>query len=222
MNAMRAVTGLAWVPGEVVVRREVLGLPHVAGDRHGDADGPQHVWFGSPVHVVVDDGEQLVTYIGPGAEFGFPPGKWPTPSGRHPLHGQASWRGHGCLMVQRPGEDWAIWHLWHGDDRALLCWYVNFQAAYRRTAVGFDTLDFELDIVVFPDGRWAFKDREVLADRVAAGRLTQATFDRVLALGDEMAAALDAGRRPWDPRWADWTPPDGWRDARLPAGWSAG
>jgi hypothetical protein len=122
-------------------------------------------------------------------------------------------------MVQRPGDDWAVWHFWHGDDRAFRCWYVNFQAPFRRTAGGFDTLDFELDIVVWADRSWTFKDREQLADRIAEGRLTSDTVERVLAIGEELAVDLDAGRLPWDARWADWVPPADWRDARLLADW---
>ncbi len=217
---MAGMDGAAWEPGEIVVRREVLGLERAGNEPLAANDGGGRVWFGLPVHVVADDADQLVTYIGPGSEFGFVSGPWPTATGRHPWHGQPGWRGRGCLMVQRPGDEWAIWHLWQGADRTFLCWYVNFQAAYQRTEIGFDTLDFELDIVVWPDGTWLFKDREVLAQRVAEGRLTQETVDRVVALGDEMAAELDAARRPWDPGWANWVPPDDWRDARLPADWS--
>jgi hypothetical protein len=41
-----------------------------------------------------------------------------------------------------------------------------------------------------------------------------------VALGDEMASELDEGRLPWDRSWANWIPPDQWRDPRRPAGWS--
>ena len=124
-------------------------------------------------------------------------------------------------MVQRPGDEHAVWHFWHGADRSFLCWYINFQARARRTSVGYDTQDFELDIVVFPDGRWVFKDADVLPARVAAGQLTQAVVDRIVRLGDELAVELDAGRHWWDHRWASWTPPSAWHDARLPPGWAA-
>lgn len=209
-----------WQHGDVIVRREVIGLERAGSDASPPA-GSERVWFGMPVHVVADDADQLVTYIGPGAEFGFVPGTWPTETTRHPWHGQQRWNGNGCLMVQRRAEEFAVWHFWDATDHSLQCWYVNFQAAYRRTQVGFDTLDFELDIVVFPDGTWTFKDRESMADRVAEGRLQQHTVDRVLALGDQMASELDAGRLPWDTTWASSSPPDSWRDAELRTEWSA-
>jgi hypothetical protein len=208
-----------WERGAVIVRREVVGL---------ELDGPpvdpgpgRGVWFGYPVHIVEDRDDALISYVGPGAELGFVDGVWPTASGAHPWRDRTRWEGHGCLMVQRPGDMFAVWHYWHGPDRRFLCWYVNVQAPFQRTAIGYDTQDFELDVVVFPDGRWVFKDREVLADRVSEGRLSQRLVERVVQFGDELAEELDAGRMRWDERWADWTPPSTWHDADLPAGWSA-
>ncbi|HUF34068.1 MAG TPA: DUF402 domain-containing protein [Acidimicrobiales bacterium] len=210
-----------WEPGEIIVRREVLGLSPIE-----EAGSPPSFagtsWFACPVHVVEDSEEQLVTFISPGAEFAFPDGDWPTPDGRHPWGGRSAWVGHGCLMVQRPGEHHAIWHLWEGPDRSLACWYVNLQTAFRRTALGYDTQDLELDIVVLPDGTWSFKDLEVLDDRVAEGRYSGELVEWVVALGNQLGARLDAGERWWDPTWASWTPDPAWADAPLPEGWATG
>jgi hypothetical protein len=202
-----------------VVRREVLGLELA---RPPVTPGPgRGVWFGYPVHVVEDTDAALVSYIGPGAEFGFVDGVWPTPTGEHPWRERTRWEGHGCLMVQQPGEMFAVWHYWHGADRRFLCWYINFQAPVHRTALGYDTQDFELDLVVFPDGTWMLKDLDVLPQRVSEGQLTQGLVDQVVQLGDEIGRELDAGQVRWDQRWADWTPPMLWRDANLPEGWSS-
>ena len=80
---MRAVAVRSWIMsvarwriGDVVVRREVIGL-----DLDGSAASQARVWFGYPVHVVHDSDEELVTYIGTGAEFGFVDGRWPTATG---------------------------------------------------------------------------------------------------------------------------------------------
>lgn len=69
-----------------------------------------------------------------------------------------AWAGHGCLMVQRPGEHHAVWHFWDGADRRFSHWYVNLQTAFRRTAIGYDTQDLEVDAgchwwdIPLPDG----------------------------------------------------------------------
>jgi hypothetical protein len=213
-----------WTHGDVVVRRELIGLGFEATDEDDPVDATASgaaVWFGYPVFVVADTDDELVTYVAPGNEFGFVDDRWPATERVHPWRDRPAWSGHGCLMVQRPGEPYAIWHFWQGEDRAFLCWYVNFQAPFRRTAAGYDTQDFELDIVVLPDGSWTLKDLELMPARVDERHLTQDVADRVVRLGEELAAELDAGRHRWDDRWAAWTPPPAWHDAALPPGWRA-
>jgi hypothetical protein len=164
----------------------------------------------------------LVTYLGEGAPFAFPKGKWPTPSGLHPWDEikHTAWRGHGTLMVQRPGEAHAVWHFWKGPQRAFNGWYLNLQQPFRRTALGYDTQDLELDIWVPAKGPWSFKDRELLQQRVAEGRFTQAEADAILEYGIVLGERLERGERWWDERWASWSPPDSWTPAALPEGWA--
>lgn len=206
--------------GDVIVRREVLGL---GLERFAPAPPPWwlgRVWEAVPVHVVEDTDEHLVTYIAEGAELGFVDGRWPTPDGLHPWHGREAWTGHGCLMVQRPGDPFAVWHFWQGPDREFLCWYLNLQADFARTSIGYDTQDFELDIVVFPDGTHVVKDLELLDERVDEGRWSADAADWIRSVGDALVARLDAGERWWDERWSRWEPPADWVNTPLPAGWS--
>ena len=98
----------------------------------------------------------------------------------------ARWQGHGVLMLQRPGERYAVWHFWHGAERAFAGWYVNLQEPFRRTPIGYDTYDLELDIWIPAAGGWSFKDDELLDVRVQEGRFT-----------------ADRGRRDQGPRGRD-------------------
>lgn len=208
-----------WEPGQSIVRREVLGLgPHVHRD-------PQPWWHGKPwgaipVYVVEDTDDGLVTYIPAGAQLGFVDGEWPTRDGRHPWYRKVTWQGHGCLMVQRPGDPYAVWHFWSGPNRDFACWYINLQAAFVRTEIGYDTQDFELDFIVSPDGSYVVKDAEVLDDRVSEGRFTFELVEWVRELGAQVVEELDAGRQWWDGSWSGWTPPPEWRNLRLPEGWA--
>jgi Protein of unknown function (DUF402) len=209
-----------WRAGDVIVRREVLGLspvPPPAGPLPAWHGRP---WMGVPAYVVEDSDDQLAVYVPSGAPFGFPDGPWPTPGGHHPWHERGVWEGHGCLMVQRPGDDHAIWHFWTGEHRTFACWYVNIQTAFVRTAIGFDTQDLELDLVVFPDGSWFLKDLEALPHRVAEGLMDGALVDYVVELGRRLGNELDRGHRWWDPAWAEWTPDPAWAVPVLPPDWS--
>jgi hypothetical protein len=185
-----------WSEGDVVVRREVLN------------DG--RCWLAVPVVVVQDNEELLATYIASGAPFTFFPGPWPGETGLHPWHGKREWEGNGVLMLQRPGETYAIWIFWHGAERAFRGWYVNFQEPFRRTADGYDTQDLELDIWAPVDGPWEWKDDEVLEQRVDEGRFTPEQVAAVRVEGWRVADLLDAGERWWDDAWAGWRPPAGW------------
>jgi hypothetical protein len=186
----------------VVVRREVLN------------DG--RCWEEIPVIVVLDDDALLATYIADGAPLRFPPGDWPTPNGLHPWHGKKRWRAPGVLTLQRPAEMHAIWVFWHGYARELAGWYVNIQEPFRRTAHGYDTQDLELDIWIPRDGPWEWKDEELLERRVREGRFTPAQADAARKEGRRVTADLDAGRRWWDDRWAEWQPDASWSTPAFP------
>ena len=193
-----------WGEGDWVVRREIWrGKP----------------WLGTIVRIVEDRPDLLVSYLPEGAPFSFPDGDWP--GGRHPWHGRAGWQGHGVLMLQRPGDSYAIWHFWEGAERRFAGWYVNIQRPFTRTAVGYDTQDLELDIWI-PDGRsWEWKDMDALADRVREGRFTREEVETIKAEGYRIAGDLDAGRRWWDERWRDFAPEPGWEPpTEFPTDWA--
>ena len=198
-----------WHHGEVILRREVLGYSPISEPDPGEAWWGR-AWLEVPVHVVEDSDQQLVTFIAPGAEFIFPDGSWPSPGGVHPWQPRSGWEGHGCLMVQRPGEHHAVWHFWDGPDRSFDRWYINLQTEFRRTHVGYDTQDLEVDFVVRPDGTWSLKDYELLPDRVAEGRYSDGLAEWIRGATPGFTDALDRGELWWDPTWADWSPPEEW------------
>ena len=188
--------------GEPIVRRDVWrGRPWVG-------------WSG----IVVDDSDDLlVLYMPEGGELAIAPGDFP--GGAHPWSGKERWSGHGVLQLQRPGEMHAIWVFWTGAERELSSWYVNIQEPFRRTSIGFDTQDLELDLVIAPNGSWRWKDEELIAAWVDKGRWTADEVAAIRAEGDRIAAELDAGRRWWSDSWAAWEPDPSWPVPALPKGW---
>ncbi len=210
-----------WNRGDVAIRRERLGLlpsEVPAADGGDEASAHVGVWLEIPTLVVDDTDEWLITYTPPGAPFGFPEGRWPTPDGRHPWHTRRGWQGHGCLMMQQPGTHHSIWHFWHGTERTFLLWYLNLQTAFVRTDDGYDTQDLELDIIFAPDGGLALKDDELLDERVADGRFSRELVDWIRGYGAELVTRLDRDGPWWDTTWAAWSPPPEWDD---PTQWEA-
>ena len=98
-------------------------------------------------------------------------------------------------MVQKPGEHHAIWHFWNGPDRGFTHWYLNLQTAFARTAIGYDTQDLEVDMVVQPDGSWALKDWELLEERLAEGRFWPELDQWLRAYTTSLTERLDRGDR---------------------------
>lgn len=193
--------------GQVVVRREV---------RHGA------VHEGMPARVVRDDDDLLVLFVPGGAPMGFGVARYPSVDGRHPWNRgpDTRWQGNGVLMLHRPAEEHAVWVFWHGPEWEFRGWYVNLQDAFRRTEIGIDTFDHELDLVVAPDLTWRFKDAELMPQTVDCGRFTPEEVQTVWDEGRRIGARLDRGQMWWDAGWADWRPPASWQvPPSLPDGW---
>jgi hypothetical protein len=189
---------LSWRPGDVLVRREVLN------------DGS--AWAEIAVIVVEDSPELLVTYIPEGAPIRSPP----TSHGPHPWLGKERWHGHGTLMLQRPGEWYAVWVFWSGPEREFRGWYLNLQEPFRRTELGYDTQDLELDIWLPREGGVQLKDDHVMEDRVVEGRFTaeQVAFTRAEAA--RIVEELERDGHWWPDEWAAWEPDAEWPTPRFP------
>jgi hypothetical protein len=197
---------VTWAPGDVVVRREVWqGRP----------------WLANTLYVVEDTDDLLVLYQPEGSPWGFGPGEdWPTVTGRHPYHGRTGWVGEGTLGLHRPGDPYAVWVYWRRPARDFWGWYVNIQTPVRRTAIGIDSLDLELDLLVSPSLEVTVKDEDHVALSAALGRFTEEVAVRIHAVGAELRSMIEGGERWWDDRWAAWQPtPDLLQPAPLPARW---
>lgn len=75
-----------WVAGDLVARREELGLQPSEVAQMTATVG---VWLETPVFIVEDTAEHLVSYIAPGARFRFPSGPWV-----HPWSDRETWTGN--------------------------------------------------------------------------------------------------------------------------------
>lgn len=202
-----------WEPGTVITRREVLGFQPPDVTTPAPVNG---VWLEVPVIVVEDQPEHLIVYLPGGAPFTFPDGHWPTPDGLHPWRARTAWTGHGCLMMQRPQDHYAVWHFWNGPDRTFTHWYLNLQTAFRRTPTGFDSHDLELDLIVRPNQPIEVKDAEYLDDRVAEGRFSPQLVTWIRRYGDQLIQRFADEGIWWDQHWADWQPDPGWDGQNHP------
>jgi hypothetical protein len=188
-------------PGDVALRREVL---------HGKP------WSVIPTRVVLDEPGLLVVFVVPNTVFGFPEHEWPHGWRRD---GATYWRGHGKLQMHRPDEAYSVDLFWQGPERRFQGWYLNLQDPYRRTDLGFDTLDHELDYWVPAEGGWEDRDREEFEQQAAQGKYSADLAEGVRRQGKEIETMLTSGSTWWDQDWANWQPDPDWPVPTLPPGW---
>jgi len=91
---------------------------------------------------------------------------------------------------------------------------VNLEQPWRETAVGWDTRDHALDVVVDRDGSWAWKDEDHLAAEVTRGHVSHDEAERIRAEGERVIAD-----RPWPTGWEAFEPDPSWPLPTLPAAW---
>jgi Protein of unknown function (DUF402) len=208
--------------GMTAVRRDVLG---------------GRVWTAMPHRVVRDDGAELVLAYWPGIES-VAPATWieglrsgdagarqrliaELADGRWEL-GRWVWRDTTTLSWFGVDEDFSVHHFW---DRAgePLRWYVNFERPAERTAIGIDTFDLLVDLVIEPDrSRWVWKDEDEYAHGRRLGLIGEAEHRRVGRARERALALVEAGRGPFADAIAARCPEASAPAPVLPAGALAG
>ena len=192
-------------PGDPVLLRSVYG---------------GRVRWAFPHTFVANEGGRLALYIAPGTHgvwMGRDPDgryleRWARGDDPHPH----VWNTHHVLWLVRPrGESHMLGLLWDESWR-FQCWYVNLQTPLRKNGLGFDYTDLALDVVVAPDGTWAWKDEDDFVEAQRLGIVDRAAAAAVRAEGERVVA-----ERPWPTGWEEWRPDPSWPPPRLPAGWDA-
>lgn len=182
---------LSWKPGEQVRFR------YVREDR---------AFWTLPATVAADEPGLLALWIAPRtpmrrpikSKVGIPnlaTGRWAVRD--------ATWFGEGVLMLRRPETRHALWLFWD-PGWAFRGWYVNLES-WWRTEQGVDAQDHHLDIWVYPDGRWEWKDEDDLAEAVEIGIHTAEEAAAIRAEGERVIAEW-----PFPTGWEEWRPDPAW------------
>ena len=140
------------------------------------------------------------------------------PDGGHELR---EWKDNDALVVYRPGDAHSVWLYWGAADHDFRSWYINLEEPWQRTAIGFDSRDNLLDILVAPDlSSWEWKDEDELAWAVENGRFPLEEAVGFRAAGERAIEQLLRRDPPFDRPWPDWRPDPGWSAPVLPRAWN--
>lgn len=204
-------------PGEPVLIRFIKG-------------GEQRPHFVVPMRVVRDDAELTMLYGAAGssirkrvyADGSFIPRDLPYREWARldlPL-GEGTWAPYHTLSIVPAGAAYDIRYVWHQDDWSFAGWYVNLQAPLQRVPTGYDGNDWDLDIVVDPDGRWEWKDQDELDDAVTVGEITPELAARIRAIGESIIPMIESRAWPFDGTLVDWRPDSEWTTPAIPDSWN--
>ena len=130
--------------------------------------------------------------------------------------GEWTWRRKSMLAFCWPDRYFAVNPTWEGDG--FLCWYVNFQVPYRRTPVGIDTCDLHIDLEVYPDFSYRWKDEAEYAHARQLGLVTDRCHKRVDDAREQALAMVEAREGPFTHAWTDWRPAPMWPLPQAPEG----
>ncbi|AJZ82579.1 DUF402 domain-containing protein [Streptomyces antimycoticus] len=213
---------------------ETTGTADIARWAPGDhilwryrANASELIHICRPVTVVEDTAELLAVWLAPGTPCVKPQLTDGTSVHREPLSTRytkprttalSQWFGTGVLKLARPGEPWSVWLFWD-QGWQFKNWYVNLEEPLVRRARGVDSEDHFLDIAVYPDRSWEWKDEDEFAQAQRAGLMGPEQAERVRTAGRAAVATVESWGAPFRDGWEDWRPDPAWSVPALPADW---
>lgn len=199
----------SWMPGDIVVIRGVW---------------KGELWWACPQYIVRDLPGLIALYL----PAGTPVRRWyrrPTVQDLHDPHvrlADARWTDTDVLSLVTPGLSHSIDLMWETGSGSLRCWYVQLTEAYRRTPLGFDTMDQVLDIVISPDlSGWRWKDEDEFAEAQSVGVFSQEQAHTIRTEGERVIENLERKQPPFCDGWEHWGPPSDWGIPSFPPGWES-
>ncbi|WP_093779967.1 DUF402 domain-containing protein [Streptomyces sp. yr375] len=180
-----------------------------------------------PVTVVRDDEDVLAVWMAPGTECVRPVLADGTPLHQEPLHTRYTkprtvqrdhWFGTGVLKLARPGEPWSVWLFWEPGWQ-FKNWYVNLEQPLFRWDGGVDSEDHFLDICVYPNRSWGWRDEDEFAQAQQDGLMDAAVAEQVREAGRRAVEVIGAWGPPFDEGWQNWRPDPSWAVPLLPEDW---
>ncbi|QPP06777.1 DUF402 domain-containing protein [Streptomyces bathyalis] len=191
------------------------------------ANGTGHPHICRPVTVVRDTPDLLAAWVAPGTVCVKPEMADGTPVHHEPLDTRytrprrtvlSRWFGTGVLKLARPDEPWSVWLFWERDWQ-FKNWYVNLEEPHRRWPGGIDSEDHFLDIAVYPDRGWEWRDEDEFAAARRAGLVDDGLAERVRAAGSAVVEQIESWASPFSDGWENWRPDPRWPVPLLPRDW---
>ena len=96
---------------------------------------------------------------------------------------------------------------------------MNLEEPRRRWSGGVDSEDHFLDISVYPDHSWLWRDEDEFAQAQRSGLMDAGRAARVEAAGAAAVRLVEEWGTPFRDGWEAWRPDPSWTVPALPADW---
>lgn len=189
----------------------------------------RHPTYAQAVRVIKDTPEETALYIWPGAECMAPAGyirnghiawdRWHETMTNTLNLEKYLWHTNRFLILLEPKKYFSTIHIWNAETNEFSCYYINFQLPFQRTALGFDTCDLDLDIVIEPSYNWQWKDADEYQHGIQVGGIKMEWVNEIERARKEIATRLQSRSYPLDGSWLSWEPDSNWPAPKLPANW---
>jgi len=206
-----------WKPGEQAVLRGIVS---------------KRVWSARSVIVVKDDLDETILALLPGAQCAYPEGyfhwkygdnsrgtRWQEANGKSWTFREFKWQKNRFLIFLKPQRFYDTNVVWDHETDQFKCYYINFQLPYERSAIGFDTLDLDLDVVIGPSYDWQWKDEAAYFEGIREGGIKEKWVVEIERAKQEILKQIERRSCPLDGSWNDWRPDPNWNPASLPPTW---
>lgn len=130
-----------------------------------------------------------------------------------------SWAWTNVLTAMIPGEWFSVSAWSDAESGRFTHWYVNFEEPFRRSAVGVDSNDLVVDLVVGADGERSWKDEDEYLHARRLGSISDETHHHVEVARERAWAMVDAATGPFTRDLDRWRPDPTWQPPTLPQGW---
>ena len=181
------------------------------------------------LRVVKDTLEETALLIWPGAECVAPNGyiqlghalwdRWAETLTNTLNMKKYFWHTNRLLILLEPDKFYSTIYIWNAASDKFVCYYINFQLPFRRTPLGFDTLDLDLDIVVEPTQKWEWKDVEEYKQGISVGGIQSDWVNEIDYAQSEVITRIENHTYPLDASWLNWRPDPTWTAPYLPQNW---
>ena len=142
------------------------------------------------------------------------------PGGWDGGHSDKEWTGRSNLHLHKMGSSHTVIRSWDPDQQRFEGWYVNLEADWIRTPIGFDSLDLILDVTVADDlSSWRLKDEDELQWAQDTRPHLRALCLQARSEANTVGEALKNRSWPFFEDWSEWKPDPDWPVPLVPRDW---